>query len=334
MSAGLTETDHLAYTGATPWHGLGTEVPEGITVDEMLVAAKLNWRIKLGQLGYDAIIRQDGAGPTATNERVERRTASHQVMYRTDTGEELDVVGPEYVPTQNVEALEFFREYLAAGDMVLSTAGSLWGGRYVWCLADLRNGFTLPGDDEVTGRLLVANPNKYGKGLIVKFVAERVVCHNTLTVALNETGRQITVPHTREFHAEARADAKRKLGLATQALGNLRVEAETFAAHHLPAPGVERVLAATFRYHLDPDGRPLGVSRAAKRVRDLYEGKGMGADLPSARETAWGLLNAVTQFIDHERGRDQDTRVRNAFFGTGETTKNRARAALWKEVRG
>jgi phage/plasmid-like protein (TIGR03299 family) len=308
----------MSYVGQVPWHGLGNEVTEGVSIEEMLVAAGLTWPIELETLFYT---RGD------TNFGIHDK-----VMIRGDTNTVLDVVGPDYVPAQNNEVLEFFREYLITGDLALNTAGSLWGGRYVWGLARLKVGFTLPGGDRVEGYLLVANANKYGRGLIVKFVMERVVCHNTLTIALNEGGRQITIAHNRKFDEAARRDAKLKLGLAVDTFASLEKEATTFAAMALEEEQVNRVLAATFSLELTEDEQPLKANRKFNRVKELYLGAGIGAEMASAQGTAWGLLNAVTQFVDHEYGRTQDNRLRNSWFGGGEVVKRRTRQAIWKEA--
>lgn len=325
MSSGITKTDNMAYVGQVPWHSIGNEVPEGVTIPEMRKAASLEWEIGMAPLFYEL------APPTGEGFPI-RYGIPDRVMYRVDTNTLLDVVGPDYIPAQNDEVLEFFREYLATGDMLLNTAGSLWGGRYVWGLAKLKVGFTLPGGDRVEGHLLVANANKYGRGLIVKFVMERVVCHNTLSIALRESGRQITIAHNRKFDEAARTDAKRKLGLAVDTFASLEKEAIAFSKVALKDEQVTKVLAATFSLELNADEQPLKETRKVKRIRELYLGAGTGAELGSAFGTAWGLLNAVTQYVDHEYGRTRDTRLRNAWFGGGEVTKRRARLALWKEV--
>lgn len=319
MSSGITATDKMAYTGKKPWHDFGHEVPPGVSIEEMLAAAALGWPIEVAPLFYELNDTKYGI--------------HDRVMYRGDTNTVLDVVGPDYVPAQNSEVLEFFRDYLATGDLALETAGSLWGGRYVWGLAKLRVGFALAGGDRVEGYLLVANANKYGRGLIVKFVMERVVCWNTLTIGLSESGRQITIAHSRKFDAAARDDAKAKLGLAVDTFASLEKEAHTFANLHLNEEQVTRVIAATFALEVPENEQPMKESRKAKRVRELYLGAGAGADLVSASGTAWGLLNAVTQYVDHEHGRGADIRLRNSWFGGGEVTKRRARQALWQEVK-
>ena len=318
MSHGITKTDDMAYVGKEPWHSLGHAVPAGVSIEEMRDTARLGWPIELAPLTFEI------------NGRV--LAVPHRVMYRGDTEEVLDVVGPDYVPAQNEEVLEFFREYLATGDLALETAGSLWGGKYVWGLAKLKAGFTLAGGDTVGGYLLVANANKYGRGLIVKFVLERVVCHNTITIALNESGRQVTIAHNRKFDAEARRDAQVRLGLAVDTFKSLEKEAQAFSKLKLEDEQVNFVLGKTFSLNYEDD--VYVENRRARRVRALYEGAGIGTELKSANGTGWGLLNAVTQYIDHEAGRTQDTRLRNSWFGGSGVLKSRARSALWEVKNG
>jgi len=69
-------------------------------------------------------------------------------------------------------------------------------------------------------------------------------------------------------------------------------------------------------------------SRAYKKVLELFDGKAMGSDLPGTYGTRWGLLNAITQFVDHERGHNTDTRMNNAWFGEGNRLKSEAEALL------
>jgi hypothetical protein len=76
--------------------------------------------------------------------------------------------------------------------------------------------------------------------------------------------------------------------------------------------------------HVDP-AQGLANERALKKVQALYDGQGKGAELLSANGTAWGLLNAVTQFVDHERkAKSQDYRLDSAWFGQGANLKQRA----------
>ena len=71
-------------------------------------------------------------------------------------------------------------------------------------------------------------------------------------------------------------------------------------------------------------GVPVEQSRAYRRVLELFNGRGIGSDIPGVMGTRWGMLNAVTELVDHERGRSDNTRMESAWFGTGANLKNRA----------
>ena len=72
----------------------------------------------------------------------------------------------------------------------------------------------------------------------------------------------------------------------------------------------------------------IGFVTTVKGVFDLYKGRGKGSTLPTAQDTLWGLLNAVTEHVDHYQGRSNDTRIRSAWFGQGENLKLKAKDTL------
>ena len=299
----------MAYVGTegTPWHGLGTVIEKGAKIEQIAEAAALNWPVIMTPSQFTF------RGKLYTDER-------HQHMVRGDTMAVLDVTGPGYVPHQNIEVLEFFQEYLTAGDMFIDTAGSLDGGRMIWVLAKMEKGFTLPGKDKVGGYILLANPHVYGKGMIGKVTFIRVVCRNTIMMALNGSGKSIKVWHTQEFNKARRDQAKENLGIAKERLDAFKEDAEKLVAVTLPLEDAIKLIAEVF----DPAKveRPLEQQgRTVNRIIELYNGAGMGATLVSAKDTMWGLLNAATQFIDHEYGRTNESRLENAWLGNGDIQK-------------
>ena len=180
-----------------PWHGLGTPIGDNLTPQEIMVAAGLNWEVEKVN--------------TFINYKGNQVETGQQALVRSTDGKILTQVGQGWNPVQNSEAFDFFTDFVKAGDMAMDTAGSLKEGQIVWALADVRDGFSLFNGDEVRGYLLFSNPHQYGKSIDVRFVLERVVCNNTLTIALAETGQPaVRVNHRSIFDADR---VKELLGL-------------------------------------------------------------------------------------------------------------------------
>lgn len=305
-----------------PWHELGRAIRKGASVEEIEEAAVLNWPVLLTPVKFDAIIK---------GKRTEQEISHRRVMYRGDTGAVLDIPGPDYVPHQNREVLEFFQEYLATGDLFIDTAGALLGGKQVWVQAAMNQGFMLPGKDQINGRILLMNPHQWGKGMIAKIVMERVVCWNTLQQALGEGGAAVKIWHTKEFNKARRDQVKSDLGIAKERLDAFKDDAKVLVKLTV-APEEATVLLA--RVLKQDEKKPLEQqNRAVTRMHELFMGAGKGAQLTSASGTGWGLLNAVTQFYDHEYGRSVEGRLVHAWLGQGDIIKRQAAQVLLQEAK-
>lgn len=308
----------MAYVGTEgkPWHGLGEPIQEGATIKQIEKAARLAWKVERRPVLY-----QVGDSPDSV-----KVDGDHQVIFRSDTQAVLDVTGKGYVPHQNSEVLEFFQEYLAAGEMFIDTAGALNGGKQIWVLAKLNKSFKLPGKDEVQGYVMLMNPHQYGKGMIGKMTAVRVVCWNTLMAALGAEGASVKIWHTAEFNKDRQEKVKEQLGIASERFEAFEDEAKILVRTKLVLDDAVKLTAGIFNTDTTDPLEKQG--RTVQRVIELYQGAGKGAQLASSQETAWGLLNGVTQYIDHEYGRTQNARLTNAWLGSGDRLKRNAKIQL------
>ncbi len=316
------EVESMAYVGQVPWHGLGTEIKAKASVDKMLIAAGLDWEVATARARWD-YQTSDGKKRQRTSEKI-------HVLYRTDTGADLSMVGPRYQPFQNREILDFFREYVEIGGATIETAGSLNGGQYIWALADLNAGYDLgtnKNPDVVKGKVLLMNPHAYGKAAVLKMTEVRVVCMNTLHAALKDGEESIRLWHNAEFNQSRQDEAKRRLGIAREQLEAAEKEARQLAKTPVEEPVAIRIAASVMGG--DPDTLDYEAqNRRTRRVLDLFNGEGIGSGLKSADGTGWGLLNAVTQYLDHEYGRSTNNRVAHIWLGGGESVKRRTKQAL------
>lgn len=316
--AHLVET--MAYAGDVPWHGLGVNVDPNLGVDDMLVKAGLDWTVSKRQM-FALRHAKDG---TPTEAAIIPTTGYHALVRDSDE-HVLDVVGDNYVPVQNKQAMEFFREFCEAGSMKLETAGSLENGRQTWVLANLGTGFELAGGDRVNGYLLLSSPHIYGKSLNIMFTPIRVVCNNTLTLALSKgQGKgKLRLPHIRPFDEQVQLEAKQALGIATTLMDEFHGTAQLLADAKANPAMVTRYMAALFQPKLLEGTDPVNGSNVIdfqQYSRTLHEVKQVvsyqpGANLASSKDTWWGAFNAVTYAADHVLGRDRDAAMTSAWFG-------------------
>lgn len=323
--AHMVET--MAYVGEVPWHGLGTNVPDGINVEEMLKVAGLDWRVNREPLFT--------AGPELDNGSHEYQAMDSHFALRRDSDQSiLGICGKDYTPIQNHEAFTVFNQFVEAGHMKMETAGSLRGGRDVWGLARINAGFELAGGDEVKGYLLLSKPHEWGRALRVFFTPIRVVCNNTLTYAMTTRGDDARVSHIQQFTADTVARINEALGVSPELMVRYKEQAEFLAQKRAKTFDVQKWLGEIFDPKalesvkaLEDAGKETNVidfgSTNAKLAEEaIYTSPGF--DLPSARGTWWGAFNGVTFMVDHMSGRTNDNRLEQAWFGSKAALKRKA----------
>ena len=311
----LVET--MAYAGEKPWHGLGNKLAPQQPIEVWRQQAGMDWNIKESEVRY--ITGNNNLG-------VINAFPEQKVLYRSDTRAPLSVVSKRFKVVQPGEVLEFYRDLTSHSGFELETAGVLREGRKFWALARTGQSTTLKGRDKVDGYLLLATACDGTLATTAQFTSVRVVCNNTLRVALGNNNGAVKVPHRSEFDPEA---VKRQLGITVASWDGFVARMKALVERPVDPDTVEGLLRRVLTY-AGPDGRADIVNeQALANVRALYEGGGRGAMLPSSRGTAWGLLNSVTEYVDHHRrARSDDHRRDAAWFGQGAQLKQRA----WEEA--
>ncbi|MCF7556670.1 DUF932 domain-containing protein [Pseudomonas petrae] len=311
--------EQMAYVGAAPWHGLGKRLTQKQPLEVWQREAGMNWQIQESPVHFKA----DTVGNLSTIHSF----LEQKVLYRSDSKAPLSVVSNRYQVVQPREVLEFYRDLTEVSGYELETAGVLKGGRKFWALAKTGQGIALKGNDQVNGYLLLATSCDGTLATTATPTTVRVVCNNTLTIALDGTIKAIKVPHSTRFDPQA---MKKQLGVAVS-----QWDAFMYRMRALAERKVQWHEALGFFMNVLCDASPnsplptvLPNERALRKVQSLYEGQGRGATLESAQGTAWGLLNAVTEYVDHERrSRSNEYRMDSAWFGQGALIKQRALTA-------
>lgn len=311
----LVET--MAYAGEKPWHGLGNKLAPQQSIDIWKQQAGMDWKIEQSEVRYISGSNHLG---------VINAFPEQKVLYRSDTKAPLAVVSKRFHVVQPGEILEFYRDLTAYSGFELETAGVLREGRKFWALARTGQSTSLKGRDRVDGYLLLATACDGTLATTAQFTSVRVVCNNTLSIALGNASSAIKVPHRSQFDPDA---VKRQLGITVSSWDGFVARMKALVERPVDPDTVEGLLRRVLTYAA-PEGKTVVVNeQALATVRSLYEGGGRGALIASSRGTAWGVLNSVTEFVDHHRrARSDDHRRDAAWFGQGAQIKQRA----WDEV--
>ena len=338
------QIEQIAYVGETPWHGLGNQLSPHQSIEVWAEQAGMDWRIESSDVSYMA---QNERGQSIIMPYEEQR-----VLYRSDTYAPLSVVSQRYQEVQPKQILEFYRDLTEQSGFELETAGVLKGGKKFWALAKTGQTSALKGKDVSNGYILLATACDGTLATTAQFTSIRVVCNNTLAIALkgqNSSAGVVKVPHSTKFDAEK---IKQQLGISVRAwedhmyemkqLSQRKVTQTEAAAYFdavfnntsLSMPEQEDGIIQFYRNvamqaqsnnpATKADNKTEPNGRAMSKVMTMFNGQGRGAELSSAKDTAYGLLCSITEFADHERrAMSQDHRLDSAWFGAGAGLKQR-----------
>ena len=287
---------NMAFVGAVPWHGLGQQLTEDADLETWKREAGMAWQVNKSPLVF-----KDQTG-------MEHFFPDRNVLYRSDNKAALGVVSNDYRIVHPGEVMEFFRDLIEGHGFKMETAGCLFGGRKFWALARTGESVRIMGQDEVKPYLLMASSCDGSMATAVHLTSVRVVCNNTLRMSIgaDASRAKIRVPHSAIFEAEA---VKQQLGIVGDAwesfLGNIQLLAKFKIDRDVAIQIVADELKAEWKdkegNDMDQDAM-LEASTVLRRIIKLYDSDSLGNDFRSSKGTAWGLVNAVTQYFDHETG--------------------------------
>ena len=309
FATNVLQIETTASAGSSPW-GIGEIVPADLSPQQMMEKAGVDWRVE--------------KVPTYADFNGERIPTGMEALVRDSDNKILTQVGPNWEPCQNETAFEFFNEYCLEGGMQMDTAGSLKGGKMVWALAKVNETFETVRGDQVESYLLFSNPHEYGKSIDIRFTPIRVSCMNTLAMALK--GRAITgakLNHRRAFDAN---HVKTTLGLAHEKFEEYKELSQFLAGKQFKMENLiqyyNEVFPRTYQGKNPPVVTEYGdLTTNAKKAFDVLESQ-PGAEF--AQGSWWQALNSVTYLTDHVMGREADSRMTSAWFGSNQNRKQLA----------
>lgn len=312
--------NEMAYVGELPWHGLGQELTAGAPLEVWEQQAGMAWKVQRSKVRYFA----------SRDSTVQLEIPDRHVLFRSDTKNHLGIVSDRYQVVQPRQVLEFFAHVAEENRLTLETAGTLNGGRQYWALAKTGMQTAIGGVDPLKAYVLLATSADGSMATQAQFTSVRVVCANTLAMATKGARDAIRVKHSTKFDAQ---QVRMDLGLAQAAFEDFTITAARLASRPLSRAESMKILIQSvgdeveFKRMIEEkktvsealEAQPN--ARIMAQIMDLFQGKAYGSGLATANGTAWGLVNAATQYFDHDAGRTADTRIQSSWFGNNANRK-------------
>ena len=270
----------MMYVREKPWHGLGTMVMEAPTSADALRLAGLDWTVDQTPVYTDA-------GIEITGYKANRRNSDNAI---------LGIVSDRYKIVQNTEAFEFTDALIGEtenGVVKYETAGSLCGGKRVWLLAKMPTQKIL--DDDVEPYMFFSNTHDGSGAIKVGITPVRIVCNNTLNIALNTAKRQWSTKHIGNMQSKLE-EAKLCLQLADKYMKGLNEEADRFANATLYKEQIDEIFNEMF---------PIDDDTTERKKNNINEFKNeyymcyLRPDIAQFMNTAWGAVNAMSDVVTH-----------------------------------
>jgi len=295
--------DSMMYVGETPWHQLGVKLDTPPTTEEALHQAGLNWTVRKSPTYYSDFSSDEQMSDSLRYNMYGTKPTGHYVTVRSDTNEVLGNVSGRYEVLQNREAFEPFNILLDYG-FELETAGAIEGGKKIWVLAKSPDKF-LVGDDKIQPYAFLYTSHDGSAGNTFRDTAVRIVCKNTLDIALDsKSTAKYALKHTRNIKENVNqltdrlSESKGNIIKAIDGMNRMveyeinRNELDLYLESSVP------YLKTRHKESVPEMGiftRNYAKPVYEKMVDNFYNGLG------NKGETLWDAYNAVTEYYTHDK---------------------------------
>lgn len=305
-------------TDPSAWQELGHKA-DTRPFREQAADLGLNWKIE------ERKVFVDFEGEMGRNKE---QTPAWKALVRNDTGDVFNIPKKRYVPVQPEHILAFFDSLRETEHLEMDTVGVLGGGRVIWGLAKTGRELGFSEHDRVKEYVLAASSADYSFSTVVKRTAIRVICQNTLEMAIaagDEGQGFIKRSHAGTFDFELARKKIQAIKADEGTVKEFQADMEKLARHKVSEDEAVKFFVKT----MFPGKKVQEVQdskRSSGRLEEILNAyrTAPGQELETAQGTAWGLLNAVTYLADHTLGKTADSRLRSSFFAEGATLKQNA----------
>ena len=306
------------------WHGLGTVV-DAMTSKEAIVLGGLDFEVGLKKLycmkDEHSVFTSPEGKMTWNNDRIE--IPSNFATYRKDRQEVFGVVGARYTPIQNTEAFSFFDSIIGEGHAKYETVGALGNGERVFITAKLPDKLVV-GKDVIDQYLLLTMAHDGSGAITVMFTPVRVVCNNTLMLALEGKGNKVSIRHTKNASSRLKK-AKEILGIIDYNSSALQQYYNSLAATPVSDADAKKFFEFSFNMQKQEDDKY--ATRTQNKLDDILKYYEIGVGQAGTQGTSWGVFNAITGYLQNGLDREDERQFTNTFIKGDEVIRQRFMAA-------
>jgi phage/plasmid-like protein (TIGR03299 family) len=307
-----------------------------MTSAEAIVAAGLDWEVEKKE-----IFTKDGLPEGDAEAQTERMVVvpGYYATVRKTDGRPLGVVGERYTPLQNKDAFAFFDEAVGSYEAMYETAGSLRGGKIIWIMSKMP-GHVGTSEDPIEMWLVLSNAHDGSRQLLMMASPVRVVCMNTLNIAISSAVANIEIRHTSGM-MERVVDAREALGLTNIYFEQMGEAMNMLKEYRMTEEEIKKYVYGLFPLKVKNEDKLTGfegvmnielgprIKTYVEKVLELTE-TGKGTGIPGVKGSAYGAFNAAVEFADHwqpVKGKNDSMLVRkldSLWFGSAARFKQRA----------
>lgn len=318
----------MFYFGKRPWHKLGTKLDHPANLEQALVAGGLDWEV-----GMVPIVPFDEPDSVISH----RLAVVRRDKLPGEQGRVVGVVHPGYHPLQNRVGAKMFDDLLGQGQGVYHTGGYLKNCEVIWLLAKLPEDIRVNGHDVLETYLLFTNSHDGSLPIDIRLTTVRVVCNNTLTIALEGYGLNKVFKRGHDgSNAIIKAEAKQFFNFAIQQTKKTeelftklskmncnKTDFEQFLDKLMPdirRPITTESSSSVLKSH---ETRMKTLIETKKLVTDVHEHGIQSMGIAPSDNTWWGVLNTITAWVDHVQSSKND-RYAHILLGGGNQMKSKA----------
>jgi len=301
--------NRMMYYGEKPWHSLGTKLNNPATSKEAIQASGLDYEVIQEPVKYNG-----------------KEVEGKFFNINKETDDVLAIVGGRYEVVQNIRAFDFFDDVVGTKEAMYHTAGALGKGERIWLLAKLPSNILIKKDDVVEKYLCLTNSHDGTSALRVFFTPIRVICQNTLSVAIQKKSNCISIRHTENLGDRVK-EARKILGLSLDFYNEVEFDFKAMADTRIN--GLDRNNLLETLLDINKNDDTAVSTRKQNIMNQMINLSDNGKGNAPYRGSAWAIYNGIAEYVDHYATvsgykTDPTRRTQNILFGRGANMKERA----------